>query len=100
MLKRFALFSLLLLMAAFITQIQTALAGDVWYKGGNDFTERECQVWYFQNHLDEKWNIEELGLVPGNPDEEDRGPSEDDGGVVLWFNDAIYWWMFPSDRGK
>jgi hypothetical protein len=81
MMKRIAAFSLFILMTAFATQ--TITAGGVGIGNQNGPGMHDWQPWY-KDGLPSENGDDSIFKKKYDPDEDDRGPAEEDEGVMVW----------------
>ena len=96
MFKRIAVFSLFLLMTAFA--IQFAIAGGIGVGNQNGFTVDEYKPWYKNGTPSDRGNFHSYNSKD-DPDD-DRGPAEEDGGVMIWDDSIDYSWMKFVQGGR
>ncbi len=86
--KRIAAFSLFILMTAFATQTVTAGGMGVGNQNGNGI--HDWQPWHKSGAPSNDGNDSIFKKKP-DPDDDDRGPSEEDEGVMVWERPVFFW---------
>ena len=86
--KRFAAFGLFILMTAFATQ--TVSAGGIGIGNHNGGGVHDDNPWYKSGAPSDTDNDSCYKKKP-NPDDDDRGPSEEDEGVMVWDRPVFFW---------
>ncbi|MBC8478370.1 MAG: hypothetical protein ISR91_03970 [Candidatus Delongbacteria bacterium] len=96
MLKRIVSLSFFLLMTAFATQL--VFAGGVGIGNQNGSAFDEIHPWYKYNAPSDETDF---GIFKDkdNPDDDERGPSEEDEGVMVW-EDPLFFWRVMNQRTK
>jgi hypothetical protein len=88
MMKRIAAFSLFVLMTAFATQTVTAGGIGIGNQNGNGI--HDWQPWHKSGAPSDNGDDSVFKKKP-DPDEDDRGPAEEDEGVMVWEKQYSFW---------